>query len=380
MVKTANRINPAIWLVYLSFYLMWPLVAGHRTELIRSAAVVAVFLPIYLWTTRRDGWKTLPALAAIVGLGIFGCLSNLGASVFFIYSAALGVRLGSSRRAFGWLGAVLAVEGALAVYIGTAAFQGAIYYFASAVICTVLIGVACIHQEEVERKNDELRQTREEVTRLAKAAERERIARDLHDLLGHTLSLVVLKSQLAGRLLARGDQRAGAEIAEVERIARQALQEVRTAIAGWHDAGLPEEIANAATACSAAGLRFSGPEAADPTLAELPPLAAGTMAMALREAVTNVLRHAEATRCRVRLAAGADAWQLEVEDDGRGLAAGTKAAGHGMANIRDRVERLGGDAEWLAAPGGGTLLRLALPRRGAAAFEALDRPAGREAA
>lgn len=381
MPKKGNRVHPAIWLIYLTFYLLWPVAAGHRVELIRCAAVVAVFLPIYMWTIRRDGWRTLPALAGIVVLGVYGCLTNLGATVFFIYAAALGVRLGNSRRAFGWLGAVLAVEGAMAVYIGATAFPGALYYFTSAVIGSVVIGVACIHQEEVERKNDELRQSREEVTRLAQAAERERIARDLHDLLGHTLSLVVLKSQLAGRLLARGDRRAGPEIAEVERIARQALQEVRTAIAGWHGAGLPEEIANAAVACGAAGLRFEGPDAAEPELAGLPPLAAGAMAMALREAVTNVLRHADASRCRVRLAATAELWRLEVEDDGRGLpAAKTAEGGHGLANIRDRVERLGGEASWLAAPGGGTLLRLDLPRHGAAAFEALDRPTGREAA
>lgn len=381
MTTKVNRIHSAIWLVYLAFYLMWPVLADHRGELLRCAAVIAVFLPTYLWIARRQGWQVLPALVAVVGLGIYGCITNIGATVFFIYAVALGVRLGTSRRAFGWLGMVLAVEAGLAAFLRVAAFPGALFYYVPAVIGTVLIGLACIHQEEVERKNAELRQSREEVTRLAQAAERERIARDLHDLLGHTLSLVVLKSQLAGRLLARGDQRAAAEIAEVERIARQALQEVRTAIAGWHGAGLPEEIANAALACGAAGVRFEGPDAANAALAELPPLAAGAMAMALREAVTNVLRHAGATACRVRLTATPELWRLEVEDDGSGFAApGRTAAGQGMANIRDRIERLGGDAQWLAAPGGGTLLRLEIPRRGAAAFEALDRPTGREAA
>ena len=186
---------------------------------------------------------------------------------------------------------------------------------------------------------------------------------------------MVLKSQLAGRLLARGDQRAAPEVAEIERIARQALEEVRTAIAGWRSAGLAAEIDNAALGCATAGLRFEGPAE---TLGELPPLAEGALAMALREAVTNVLRHADATRCRVRFSRGAEQLRLEIEDDGRGGVA-APSPGHGMANIADRVQRLGGAARWQPAAGGGTLLVLSVPLAGSAAFEALGAPR-REAA
>lgn len=385
MAKSSTRVHPAVWLVYLIFFVMGPLINGQSEELFRTAAILGIFVPLYFWTHRQNGYQALPALLLMTGLGYYGCLSNLGAATFYIYAAALGVRLGTPSRAFYWLGALLLLLSVITVF-----GHGHTFYMVPMVVSTAMIGLLCIHQENVEKKNDELRQSREEVTRLAKTAERERIARDLHDLLGHTLSLVVLKSQLAGRLLARAGEgkegptgstsaeRAAAEVAEVERIARQALQEVRTAVAGWRSAGLEQEIANARSACELSGLRFLGTVDAQ-QLAELPPLVEGAMAMALREAVTNLLRHAEATLCRIRLSRQAEHYQLEIEDDGRGLAK-KSPDGQGMASIRQRVAQLGGTATWLSAEGGGTLLRLELPRQGESAYEALDRPAQPEAA
>jgi len=129
MRKTTTRIHPAVWLVYLLFYVYWPLVAGQRAELVKTAAVSALFLPIYFWTAGLKGWRALPGLAAIAGLGLYGCTSNVGAAVFFIYSAALAVRLGTTRRALGWLGALLLLEGGTAAYLATHAFGGALSSF-----------------------------------------------------------------------------------------------------------------------------------------------------------------------------------------------------------------------------------------------------------
>lgn len=371
--RSSTRVHPAVWLVYLVFFVLGPLVAGDARELLRTAILLALFLPLYFWTCRRQGWVVLPALAIIAGFGYYGCQTNLGAANFFVYSAALGARLGTPRRTLLWLGVVLVAQASTTLYLGPLTL-----YMVPMLVVTVLIGLLCLHQETVELKNEELRQSREEVTRLAKIAERERIGRDLHDLLGHSLSLVVLKSQLAGRLLRREglseESRAAAEIAELEKIARQALQEVRTAVAGWKSAGLLAEIASGAMACEAAGLRFERGEVAAETLAELPPLLEGAMAMALREAITNVLRHAEATTCRVRLEKTPELFRLEIEDDGRGLPNGPSAEGQGLSNIRQRVAQLGGEATWLAASGGGTLVRLELPRQGQGDFEKLTGP------
>lgn len=371
--RSSTRIHPAVWLVYLVFFVLGPVVAGDARELLRTAILLALFLPLYFWTCRRQGWVILPTLAIIAGFGYYGCQTNLGAANFFVYSAALGARLGTRQRTLLWLGVVLVVQASTTLYLGPLTL-----YMVPMLVITVLIAFLCLHQETVEQKNEELRQSREEVTRLARIAERERIARDLHDLLGHSLSLVVLKSQLAGRLLRREgvseESRAASEIAELEKIARQALQEVRTAVAGWKSAGLLAEIAGGAMACEAAGQRFDRDGVATENLAELPPLLEGAMAMALREAITNVLRHAEATTCRVRLEKTADLFRLEIEDDGRGLPSIPGLAGQGMSNIKQRVAQLGGEATWLTAPGGGTLLRLELPRQGQGDFENLTGP------
>ncbi len=133
--------NPAVWLVYLTFYLIGPVAAGDRTELLRTAAVVAIFLPVYFWTFRHRGWQVLPALVLVVGLGIYGCRTNLGAANFFVFSAALAYRLGTPRRSLGWLGVLAAIETGHAFYLGSFGSGQAFYYLMPVVLCTVLIGL-----------------------------------------------------------------------------------------------------------------------------------------------------------------------------------------------------------------------------------------------
>ena len=152
-----------------------------------------------------------------------------------------------------------------------------------AAVFSLVIGGVCIHGAEVKRANARLRMAQEEVERLAKTAERERIARDLHDVLGHTLSLITLKSELAGKLVGRDPERAGREIREVERISREALREVRTAVAGYRSEGLQAEMGRARLALESAGVRLEYFAAAGGA----GPRAETVLALAMREAVTN---------------------------------------------------------------------------------------------
>lgn len=191
---------------------------------------------------------------------------------------------------------------------------------------------------EVHRRNEALRRSDEEIERLAKVAERERIGRDLHDLLGHTLSLIALKAELAGKLLRREPDRAAAEIADVERISRDALREVREAVIGYRADGLAAELARAEASLEAAGieLRRGGEELT------LDADADRVLAFALREAVTNVIRHSGAGSCTVRLERSGGDVRLEVADDGRG---GADPEGAGLAGMRERAQALGGRVE-----------------------------------
>ena len=170
---------------------------------------------------------------------------------------------------------------------------------------------------------------------LAKIAERERIARDLHDLLGHTLSLNVLKARLANKLIHKDADKAMQEISDIEQISRDALHEVREAVQGYRSVGLAGELENARLALEAAdiGGEFSTAEII------LEPAQESVLAMTLREAITNVIRHSGARRCRVELSQSDSLISLEINDNGRG---GRFVEGSGLSGMRERLLSNGG--------------------------------------
>lgn len=192
---------------------------------------------------------------------------------------------------------------------------------------------------EIITTNQALVEARAEVARLASEAERNRIARDLHDLLGHSLTAITVKSGLAHRLAALDAERAAQEIAEVETLSRQALAEVRAAVAGYRDVTLVGELARGRELLRASGVTADLPTATDMVDAAHQEL----FGWAVREGLTNVARHARATRCTVTLAASA----VEIRDDGVGGAATARdravgaAGGNGLTGLRERAAAVG---------------------------------------
>lgn len=180
--------------------------------------------------------------------------------------------------------------------------------------------------------------------RILKTAERERIARDLHDILGHTLSVIILKSELAARLVEHDPNRAKAEIEDVERVSRQALSEVREAIVGYRTGDLLAEFDRAKSTLETAGIAVERHCEA----VGLPAAHERALALILREAVTNVIRHAQAKRCLMKLQEVDGAYRLEVSDDGVGR---FRQEGMGMRGIRERVAAMGGNVSWNAESG-----------------------------
>ena len=206
----------------------------------------------------------------------------------------------------------------------------------------------------------ELREAREEVARLAIAEERSRFARDLHDLLGHNLSLITLKSALAGRLLpvTPETERAAKEVRDIEGVAREALREVREAVAGYRSPTLAGELSGAREMLEAAGIscRIRNEAGALPNAAE------AVLAWVVREGTTNVIRHSRARRCEIRLTRDEDEVRAKVDDDGRGpTPEGT--AGTGLSGLAERVAASGGSLEAGALPAGGFRLSVRLPLR-----------------
>ncbi len=210
--------------------------------------------------------------------------------------------------------------------------------------------------------NCELRAAREDVERLAKLAERERIARDLHDVLGHTLSVIVLKSELAAKLSDSDATRAATEIRDVERIARESLSDLREALAGYRAAGVAAEIERARSVLTAAGVRF------EMRRWRRPPHAPHGKRAGTRYPRSGDQRRAPCrrnVRAGSHLAADSLGCRFEIADDGRGLGANE---GLGLRGMRERVEALGGTfvRESASAPEGreskaGTRLVLTLP-------------------
>ncbi len=189
----------------------------------------------------------------------------------------------------------------------------------------------------------ELQAARRELARLAVIEERERLSRDLHDLLGQTLSMITLKSELARHLVTEDPERCAQEISEIERVARNSLREVREAVAGYRQPTLASELEGAQHFLEAAGISYQ----IDPMQEVLPPDVDATLAWTVREGVTNVIRHSQARHCRIRLTHTNGSVRVEVlSDGGRREQAGSPARpGLGLAGLRERVCRLGGELE-----------------------------------
>jgi len=220
----------------------------------------------------------------------------------------------------------------------------------------LLVGFAAVAGRLLVQANQQLSQAREQIARLAVGEERLRFARDLHDLLGHSLSVIALKSELAGRLIKNTPGLAAHEIEDIEKVARDALREVREAVTGYRQPTLAAELAGAHEVLTAAGIEYH----VDHDHVPLPPAVEAVLAWTVREAVTNVMRHSHAKRCSVRIINKDGQATIEVIDDGRG---GTPAAGSGLRGLEERVRERGGTLIAGPLPHEGFRLRVTLPSR-----------------
>ncbi|WP_336632072.1 MULTISPECIES: sensor histidine kinase [unclassified Microbacterium] len=198
---------------------------------------------------------------------------------------------------------------------------------------------------------NELRATQHQMAVLAVERERSRVARDLHDILGHSLTVITVKTELAGRLVDVDPERARTEIGEVEALARGALVDVRATVAGFRGVSVTGELAGARAALTAAGIEADLPGSVEAVPAESRELAGWVV----REGVTNVLRHAQAARCRIRI----DERRVTIDDDGIGPRS-SPDGGSGLAGLRGRVEAAGGRMSVGRSDLGGFSLRVTL--------------------
>ncbi|MEU4351185.1 sensor histidine kinase [Streptomyces sp. NPDC023838] len=234
-------------------------------------------------------------------------------------------------------------------------------------IPALLGGFAMTGVRHLVRTTVELRQARATVAQLAANEERLRLARDLHDLMGHSLSLITLKSELAGRMLPDHPDQAAQQVADIEQVSRQALVDVREAVTGYRRATLTGELAGARTALTAAGVAADLPAESEAQLPPgAPPGAEEALAWVVREAITNVVRHSAAKRCLVTLGERQTLdgrfVELRVADDGRG-GPGAAVPGNGLTGLAERLAKVGGSVEATCGKGFTLTARIPLASR-----------------
>ena len=240
--EKANGWAPFIWLAYLCFFFIQPVLdhSGLKIWLLTITATI-VFLFLYFGLFWLERPRALWIISGMVALGLICAPYNGGASTFFIFACAfVPFCVQTERKAVALMAGIVVLAA-----IETQVFHLSGWFLFYAGGLSVVVGGSNIYFAQRNRALAKLRKANEEIEHLAKVAERERIARDLHDVLGHTLSVIILKSELAGKLMDRDPQRAGNEIREVEQISRQALSEVRDAIRGYRTRSLDAELAQA---------------------------------------------------------------------------------------------------------------------------------------
>ncbi|MEU0601200.1 histidine kinase [Streptomyces sp. NPDC006393] len=335
-----------VWLVFLSAPVR-DLAAGNHTPsgTVAGWLGLVTFVGAYMALVFRNMGRPFPrpvVVALICFLAVLAvvlCLTLGGGwlGLFCYVSVACGATL--PIRAAYW---AIPATAAVMTLVG---WRTDLEEAKNLVLLVLLIGFAMTGVGQLVRTTVELRQARATVAHLAANEERLRLARDLHDLLGHSLSLITLKSELAGRMLPDRPDQAAQQVADIEQVSRQALVDVREAVTGYRRPRLAAELAGVRVALTAAGVSAELP--AEPDLTAVPEESESALAWALREAVTNVVRHSGARRCAVevvrRQTLDGPTLELSVEDDGSGGSG--DGPGNGLTGLTERLEKAGGTLE-----------------------------------
>jgi two-component system, NarL family, sensor histidine kinase DesK len=369
--RGGRLLGPLFGLVFLIYPVRAVLTSDPTPARVSLALVgAALFAGVFLWLMwmQEPLWfasvessevrkrRATIAFLAVLALALNLALGSEWRVLFFHVNVAAGIML-LTRDAY------VAIVG-LATTTLTLGFVSGMAWLALPTTAIGLWATAFVRQVAAVA---ELKSARVELARLAVSEERLRFARDLHDLLGHSLSLITLKSELAGRLLPTAPEKAATEVHDIEGVARQALREVREAVAGYRRPTLDEELAGASEMLEAAGISCL----IENQTGVLPKAVDAVLAWAVREGTTNVIRHSRAKHCRIVLARENEEIYAEITDDGGGYQKESgEDSGSGLSGLAERVATFAGRVETDSLPDDGFRLRVVLPAR-----SVVERPA-----
>ncbi len=347
------RFLPFVVLINLVWLFLWAVLARQSFSgvILPTLLSVPVFIYLHLCVYYYGGPNKIRLLYVLGEFALGYALapfnfSSLGYLIFGFFAVAYLVTT---------LQAVAIIISSIVLFTLQCWWLGAsTEAIVSVLIPSVTLAIIAIFTAYAHMHQVQLRRSQDEILRLATLAERERIGRDLHDLLGHTLSVVALKSELARKLIDRDIDAARAEICEVERVARDSLAQVRNAVSGIRSTALSSELLAATALLEAQGLKVK----CETENVKLPHDRETALALSLREAATNVRRHSGATGVTIRVRKENAAVVMEVADDGRG---GRIIPGNGLNGMRERLDTVGGSLTVLPNNERGTLLRASVP-------------------
>jgi two-component system sensor histidine kinase DesK len=337
-------------LLYSAYFFFMPAYRHSFAVWMEFAVFYAAFLILYFLVAELTGRRQTVAFVLFFFVVFLYYPLNQEAYVILVYPfAVLCLFLTRLRTLFLVLIAMMAGVVAETRYLGRP--------FATAdsvLLYCVIFGFSNFAFAQQARTNSLLERANSEIERLTQEAERERIARDLHDLLGHTLTVITMKLDLARRLLSHDSDRARNEIVEAEQTARNALAEVREAVSGYRAEGLAAEISRARRSLLSADVKLTT------TLApvHLSSSQVNVLCLALREAITNIVRHAHATVCHVALLEKNRTIHFTIEDNGLG---GQIREGNGLRGMRERLQSMAGAVKLTTSANRGTSLEITLP-------------------
>jgi two-component system sensor histidine kinase DesK len=336
--------------LYAGYFFVMPAYRHPFAVWVQFAVLYAVFLILYFLVAELTGGRQTVAFVLFFLVAFLYYPLNRDAYVIFVYPFAMLCLFVSRLRTL-VLALITMVAG---VVVETRYLGGPFAAAESLFLYCVIIGLTNYAFSQQARANLQLERANSEIERLSQEAERERIARDLHDLLGHTLTVITVKLDLARRLLSHDSDRARNEIVEAEQTARKALAEVREAVSGYRTEGLDAEITRARRSLLSADVKLTTSLAP----VNLSPSQVNVLCLVLREAITNIVRHAHANVCCVALVERGRTIHFTIEDNGLG---GQIREGNGLRGMRERLESMSGTVKLIASANEGTSLEITLP-------------------
>ncbi|KKC48669.1 hypothetical protein VE23_18845 [Paenibacillus sp. D9] len=352
---------PLVWLVYLTFPVasILQLSAGEQAA---SFGLLGAFSAVYVYSFLKPRHRFAGILLQQAIIVYFSTKLSINFLYMAFFPSPIIGFLKSGRQAAAGLSGMALLFAATAWLQRDEIQGGDLLQLVPALIIMLVMPLGIRIGMRSRELRSRLTMAEEEIARLSKNEERQRISRDLHDTLGHTLSLITLKGELAERLVRGDPARAEQEARDIQAASRAALKQVRELVSGMNGATLRDELLHARQILAAAGIALNA--GSMPPEGTVPALADNILGMCLREAVTNAVKHSKASELEIRWSAVPDRMELSVRDNGRGMAecaADGPGTGSGLESMKERLKLIGGSLAVSSAPGKGTELVLAVP-------------------